>query len=332
VVGRAVKHAITPTQLVEAHIDLTDRMRTRDFRGYTWDLGRGTIGRAHEMPHQIYEGMLTGTMAANLYRVTGDMSSLIQQSTTKLDESDRFDRRLAPSGCGLAFFEEPITVLRSNGAGEKIHWLLWAWLKGGVLVMPFMDLNRYSDEHTESFLETIGDVRNILGRWACRGVELMEQGQALGGEYLEVTPAQALAALNDGRGLSPSDNPMRLIHALWLMLRQEETETETEHVRRAARQAAERSGLPGRITVVQWKRGTQARARGESKIDWQYRTQVSGHWKWVRYGPGRQFRRWQQIAPYTKGPADKPIRHSEKIYDVRVPEATPTARPMDLPD
>jgi hypothetical protein len=316
---------IKPSQLVAAHIDLLDRMKTRDFRGYMWDMGRGTIGKAHEMPAEIYEGMHTGTMAADLYRVSPDMSMVIQQASSQFDESDRIDRTLCPSGCGLVYFEEPIMMRISSGKKpQPVHWLLWVWLKSGFLVMPFLDLSVNPDEEAMSFMNFVRpELRDMFGRWACRGVDLIRHGERLGGPLVDITPERAMQALRmrEGVTLTPSDNPARLLHALWLLLsepNEKTTQTEVEHLPKTTGRAAARAGVSGRITVVALRRGADsARQPGESTVERNVRWVVTGHWRWQRHGEGLKQRKRIWITAHVKGPEGKPIIHGEKIYDVR---------------
>ena len=154
---------------------------------------------------------------------------------------------------------------------------------------------------------------------------------------------QAMLPLPD----QPADqtNAARIVHALWLMFGQTITTIQNEHVDRPALKRAKRMKLPGRVTVIRLRRAEGHRQEGESHVEWSHRWIVRGFWRWQPYGSRRQAhvhelgkpqvtteRRLMArfctvpgcdyrveriyIAPYEKGPADKPLVITDKVYSL----------------
>lgn len=59
------------------------------------------------------------------------------------------------------------------------------------------------------------------------------------------------------------------------------------------------------ITVVTLRRPKGIPSGEANHVDWHQRWIVSGHWRWQPYGDGTVRQIW--IAPYVKGPEDKPL-------------------------
>lgn len=76
-------------------------------------------------------------------------------------------------------------------------------------------------------------------------------------------------------------------------------------VRRLARAKLE----PRSITVIRLRRARYPREGEAQSIDWSCRWLVRGHWR--RYQDGRQ----TYIAPYVKGPDDKPFRVTDRVFE-----------------
>lgn len=76
-----------------------------------------------------------------------------------------------------------------------------------------------------------------------------------------------------------------------------------------------RKHKPETVQIINLRRETyehQQRSGGGSDREFQCRWFVKGHWRQQRVGPGRTQRKPVYIAPYIKGPADKPLK-TERI-------------------
>jgi hypothetical protein len=143
-----------------------------------------------------------------------------------------------------------------------------------------------------------------------------------------VPPTPELRQLVESDGDEPHEFTVtpRYVHALWLMLNQTIVRPSLAEIPRATRRRAERRSIPPRVTVVQLRRyETHADQPEEQLVDWQYRWIVRGHWRWQVCGPEHPLAqeilpgKWRAriwIAPYVKGPEDKPLHVSDKVYDL----------------
>lgn len=113
----------------------------------------------------------------------------------------------------------------------------------------------------------------------------------------------------------------KVLAAFWTLMHQQGIASRI--VRKADRPATrrhERAGLTREASSVQvvtlrkLERTTSADdGDSESGPAHDHRWLVSGHWRWQPFGPGRAQRRLQFIAPYIKGPDDKPLRTRERV-------------------
>jgi hypothetical protein len=100
---------------------------------------------------------------------------------------------------------------------------------------------------------------------------------------------------------------IRLLQCFWRLTKQQIAVGFPHHPSRATRRRSERAEYPDKyVTVV-----TLRRPRAESSepehhtVDWKMRWIVSGHWRWQPYKDGSRRQIW--IAPYVKGPEDRPL-------------------------
>jgi len=87
--------------------------------------------------------------------------------------------------------------------------------------------------------------------------------------------------------------------------------------RRRAEKAA-RKPITEDINVIQLRRVEHRTGEGEHRdVEWACRWTVKGHWRNQPYGlAGQKHYRPKWIAPYIKGPEDKPLRNPERLFAV----------------
>lgn len=113
--------------------------------------------------------------------------------------------------------------------------------------------------------------------------------------------------------------PAAPLVATWLLIAQQATETVPVQPDRATRRAYARQQRPAPdIRLVRIRARTTGRTKpgtagGAGRGVLQQREWVGEHWKQQAYGPGRSKRRLIYIAPYLRGPDDKPIRASSTV-------------------
>lgn len=113
-------------------------------------------------------------------------------------------------------------------------------------------------------------------------------------------------------------NVNRTLCTLWLLLRQKVATKRVLRADRAMRRRFVREGRPepSEVTVIELRRpvgAAEAQPPLGAPVDWSHRWMVDGHWR-NQYHPsdGSHVPTW--IAPYVKGPDDKPLVVKDKVY------------------
>jgi hypothetical protein len=107
----------------------------------------------------------------------------------------------------------------------------------------------------------------------------------------------------------------RLLATIWLLSRQTRAVevTDFKHDRASVRQYTRKRQAVPRIKVID-VRAPKGAPSGESRnVEWKHRWLVRGHWRQQAFGPNRQYRRPQWIAPFSKGPSDKPLLIHDEV-------------------
>lgn len=318
-----------PAQLLDMQADLLERLDRRFFVG-------GMEAALGLDPAQISASMIGIVKSAEAYRVTEDMSTLIQHAARGLDSSDTFDVDLPPTPTGIVRFERPLPLTEVRGHSMLAHWLTWgpAFMEitgpdGKSTQQRALLLTWWNDmlEPDEVTLEAIkdltseqlDDLRVGFGRWMFVGAQIQAHGAPVGTAETQI-PEQMMAELlaeNVDHPTTPT-NLIRYAHAFWLMLDQQVTVTAEEPMRDVVRKrAVRRSGIPGRVTVIDLRRGPSSRGSGESLVEWSHRWVVRGHWRWQAVGKDRAERRRTWVNGHIKGPQGAPLIVSKKVYNVR---------------
>lgn len=252
------------------------------------------------------------------FRVSDEWSILVQSAASKLDESDVWDSTLAPREYGIVRFDEPLPVSTGAGRVNRAHWLMWGRSDaGGTCLFLWNDHHDPDDEAVAYFEEMDRHERRRLGRWGSIGGHAhIPDGATLGPVELDWNYYDHGLDPNIIEAQHATTNMARYLHALWLMMDQPLTVTETDRLPPTSTKAARAAGITPEVHSVRLRRGAGTRGTGESKVEWSRRWLVDGHWRWQAYGPGYQQRRRVWIAPFVKGPADKPLMITKKVYDV----------------
>jgi hypothetical protein len=283
---------------------------------------------------------------AECFHVNQDMTTLVRYVATQLDETDRFRRLMLPTRSGIARFEGGIPWIDVRGKQMRLSWVVWGPILAGTsrhdVGEPaewthFWLFNDHFDEPDEIAAELYADcarrdgqrgvdwARHTFGRWGFMGGEYLAEGERLGPPLREPDEEKAAEVLADGDVPHAYMNPRRLLCALWLLLGQTVTSTVPADIDRARRKRAGRAQIPARVTVVQLRNIESRRGEGESLVEWSHRWVVRGHPAWRACGPNHplaepypddptRFRCRVWIAPFQKGPADKPLVVTEKVY------------------
>jgi hypothetical protein len=227
----------------------------------------------------------------------------------------------------------------------------------GTAFWAMNDAWRKPDEVQEYFAEHYADdpgstredwdhYMRVMGRWATVGMDIVFDDQRLGPRLWQPGPEQAAEIMSEGFEALPGTNAMRYWQALIILLGQTITTVADEDTPRPSRRRATKKGMPGKVSVITLRRSeSEGFAEGESQVEWSHRWIVRRHPRWQPYGsrkgvdhvhtygpiePNRaHLVRWCThqgceaylariiINAYDKGPQDKPLVVTDKVYDLR---------------
>lgn len=335
-----------PGEVLDAQRDLLERLTTvPGFTAIVNALGGMSYGRSggtKDPDIEVAPLLTQAVKTAYAYRVTHDMSMLVEHAAAGLDDLDRFDPQLAPTGAGFVAFDRPLPVADMRGKTMLIHYLVWgpALTQYGpsTAIYAFNDTWRQPDQIAQEMLtpgyqdeqgwtqEKIDAWKKASGRWATVGFSAFFKDQRLGPARLMPSADQQARLLAEGSTPAPGSSQIRLVHALWLMMNQTVARKEVEQADRPARRRAAKARLPQEVTVIRLRREQGAeRAEGESLIEWTHRWLVRGHWRWQVVSPHHplaqeiepgKYRARIWINPFVKGPQDAPFKQTEKVYSL----------------
>lgn len=139
--------------------------------------------------------------------------------------------------------------------------------------------------------------------------EIMERGLLVFPLVSQDLTRWTAVVWRDGPPLAEVSAPsVWLLAAVFLLLEQRIAVEHHEPVSRAVRRRAEKAGVASEVRVLTWRRPAgDADENGSGLADWSCRWWVSGHWRQQPCGPQRRERRLTYVAPYIKGPEDKPL-------------------------
>lgn len=116
-------------------------------------------------------------------------------------------------------------------------------------------------------------------------------------------------------GVNRHDDVTRFLLCLWTMVQQRiAVPAIVRPDRPAARRWVRAVGTePPQIIEITLRRPPDASPAGSSPVDWSHQWIVGGHWR-QHYMPASGTHRPTWIAPYVKGPDDKPLVVRDKVY------------------
>jgi hypothetical protein len=283
---------------------------------------------------------------ADAYYVSRDMVPLVQWASKSLNDIDRFDRTLWPSDYGFVWFEEPIQSIEARGRTTSHVAMSWGRRAGelpngdevaGTFCVFYTDINGTDELNTEIRAEAAkrnngkGNIDDLLtlGRLHVAHLLWIADEQRVGPS--ELSPAENPESydahkafrqvfMDDPTNRSLVDaapNISRFVLSMLMMLNQTVTEVSDFEVDTRTARRMKHMGLPSKVTIVRLRRTKgMERLEGETLVEWANRWLVKGHWRNQPYknddGTTRYERIW--IAPYVKGPEDKPFKQSDKVY------------------
>lgn len=300
---------------------------------------RERMARAHA--GQLTEAIKKQVRLAYAYRVTDEMSALVQIVASQLDETDRFDRTMAPTEWGIVRFDRPLPIQDVRGGLMQAHWLTWGPAYGGTtdafgreVSKPGMVLSWWNDladpdPYAQAMFRDMDPgqshrTRKYLGRWAIDGAEVALDGAVMGAPTITVPLVVQARLIAEGAEIAEFTNTTRYAYALFLLLNQTLTRVTEEEIPRSAQARIGRMPIPGRVSVITLRRRAGAESAGESLVEWSHRWLVRGFPAWRKCGSEKPYAQpyekgWRvrvYVAPYVKGPEDKPLVITNHVYNL----------------
>lgn len=337
-----------PAQVLDMQADLVRRFKDEAFSAYVEGMlyaahtGADAMGRqAKTNARYIRQIMAQHVEMADAYRVTDEMSALVQFAASKLDNSDVYDKTMVPTPWGLVRFDRPLPIKDARGKTLLAHWMTWGPCAGvdksafgmeqkktGHVLSWWNDTTEPDDvEGRQAFDLTpqeYAEYRRCIGRWSMCGAELVFDGTKMGGSFIDVPLEAQARIIADGDTPAQFTNTQRYAHALFFLLNQTITTTSEEVLPRSAQRRLGRMPIPGRVSVITLRRSAGAKHEGETFVEWSHRWLVRGHPAWRACGkehPGAQsydkgwrVRLW--VNGYIKGPEGAPFVVTKKVYNL----------------
>lgn len=329
-----------PSQVLDVQAEMIDRTRDERYRDYMrrylvdqYGVGLSKILEERLVPavdrdfvamtniNLLIDQTHQAVRAADAYWVSTDMMDLVNFANKSLDDFTRFGADVPPSPYGIVYLNKPLEFTELRGRTMKIHMMMW-WPvslkndKRGIAFTGFTDMHD-PDQITDLLVRDGIDIQT-LGRWHLNHFDMWEVNSRVGPEFVPVDEAtRSSSSLADSTQViwPYSFNLPRWLTTYWTMMNQTVVVSSREPAERLTARRVRRYKIPEHVTVVQLRRRESDKEHvGETSVEWQHRWMVRGHWRNQPCGEGRHDVKRIWIHPFIKGPADKPLIQTEKVY------------------
>ncbi len=266
------------------------------------DLSRSTIyDRDADIEPGYYAANQTRYLRrAEMYWVSQDMGAILVAATDTMPVTKLYDSDI-PFDSGFVVFEQPMEGLDTDGPDNKqLQIVALEWNRVTIQRIPCLRIGFYGSTH--NMVDEVLAAQADLKRLYFMGSSSWEIGTSADDMGLYNNPApQARDSFLEDR---------LLIHSFFFLIQQKIVRQDTQRASRQQARAAQRAQLPVPDVRILTLRETvvrdQEEATGGRHVEWQHRWIVSAHWRnqW-RPSEGRHVP--TLIAPYVKGPADRPL-------------------------
>lgn len=227
--------------------------------------------------------------------VSADMMNLLRHSSTSLPLY-AFDADVLPWQNAVVFSDSPFFVHSTGETTRPVEGMQW---------------RRLDERHYLIGALARGNDGNLFYRLIA-GIEQ--------GDRLEVAQEAAVSSAGITTAVDQTETPekmARLLCTLWLLLRQRVAVKTVVQGERQARRRFERENHrePPTVTVIELRRPLSGDSTDpqHTAVDWSHRWIVDGHWR-NQYHPSTDSHVPTWIAPYVKGPDDKPLVVKERVH------------------
>lgn len=320
-----------PHEVLDYQADFHDRMRSPVFRGELGRLIQNQLGKRGVKTHDALFDILTNhARIAYSYHVEDHMTDVVSRRAESFSDERPVCTFAPPTDIGFVILDTPIRHRELRGEYQLGHMIMWSPIQtnqgpswfisiwNDTIREPdevFLRLEKYGvDEHGE---ERNRLARVIMGRWDVTTVHVVPRGSEsrVGPLMIEPDEEQIARGAEEGWVATSGHNTARLVFALWELM-SESVQTASE-IPRAWRRRAEKARIPPRVTIVTLRRNDHGEPVEPSHIEWQHRWRVRGHKRTIRDRQTGEIKYTTYVHPYVKGPADKPIIETRKVYDLK---------------
>lgn len=340
----------TPTQVVDLHLRLDNDLASEKGRTFTRGVLSSLFSAAENGAPAVWSDPgLIGTEAIRVadgtvdhmrsllrgaynYHVADDMTDLVVHTANQLADDARWQRRFLPTEVGFAYFSKPIRGTDVAGREAKIHAYLWGPAnhdgRTGTAVYEFNDINDPDEVVFDIMREQDVDMDYLrsFGRLQLWHVDVFVDGETMGPPTIVMPDEYAAAVVERGYVPSSVTNGKRFFAAFIRLLNQTIVKISETKADRPAIKRATRRNIPSLISTIQLRRVEyKGDTHSETSVEWSHQWIVRGHNAWRHCGEDHPlaepdgeggWRCFVYINPYIKGPADKPLHLSEKIYNL----------------
>lgn len=247
--------------------------------------------------------------------VTSEMTDLVQAAGETLP-SEKLQSEDVPIRMGFAYFASPLWMTDAHHkrcAVAAVSWCPMAVRDGeggedggenrpGVAVAFYSDLLRDEDDYSDGRLDD-PIYRDALAQQLPK-LTMLHCGAIEFGD--ETRPSERPT----GEPVTDETPLPSMMLALWRLMEQRIAVVETHEVDRATRRRVARIhpeyDRPVRVVTLRRPRRPADEGVVQSSVEWSHRWVTRGHWRNQWY-PSRGVYRHIWIAPYIKGPDDKPL-------------------------
>lgn len=306
---------LTPTDLPRLRDDMVEfngtppafGLRAMDIQEGRLPRGSAPTVRAAAASWIAAEGQALAD--ADLIYVTADMCELAATAARSLPSFNLLAEDI-PCRSGLAYFANPLTDADEGGRPVEIRAVCWAVVGEAVVVLTCVDRDEYAPDWAVD-ARRLGQFLPATFQLGCWFAEF-----GLQDAMVRTRMDGPETPFMDAIGKIPGALMLATIKTLWLLMAQPIVEETAEQPDRPTRRRLQREGRPvPPIRVINLRRPpSHGGASGESGREYHVRWIVRGHWRNVRWGPGRELRRPVWVAPFLKGNPDAPLIGGEKVY------------------
>lgn len=270
---------------------------------------------------------------AEAFQVTEEMVAVTWAAADGLDDLDRFAHDLWPTEHGFCWFDGGVDMQDVWGKSMPFHAMTWERRRSESTGTPgffccFYTLFGDSRDQLWADLDEAGRLRLLadLGRLQIVHTAFFADERRVGPatvNYVEQYPDYQQYAPAGATMSKQVFNNTRFMLALLMLLGQTITSTQRHDLRPANPKRARRMKVPGAVTVITLRHAKHiAHHDQESSVEWSHRWVVRGHWRSQHCGPHHpgaqevapgQYRTRIWIAPFVKGPEDRPLVVRSKV-------------------